>query len=51
MWMEGDGVDGGGNLLNATPSSFSSPPVSFGQIPEWVVPAVVMCWLISSISQ
>lgn len=51
MWTEGDGVDGGGNVLNATPSSLSTPLVSFGQFPEWVVPAVVMCSLISSISQ
>lgn len=36
MWMEGDGVDGGENVLNATPSSFLSPPCLV-----WTNPRVV----------
>lgn len=53
MWMEGDGVDGGGNLLNATPSSlffFRGPLFSLdnsqsvcgtchGDVFSWVSPS------------
>lgn len=46
MWMEGDGVDGGGNLLNATPSSFfffAGAPCLVWTIPRvCAVPAMVM---------
>lgn len=45
MWMEGDGVDGGGNLLNATPSSFffSGAPCLVWTIPRvCAVPAMLI---------
>lgn len=36
MWMEGDGVDGRENILDATPCSFSYPPCLV-----WTNPRVV----------